>query len=210
MVIHIIFSIIIRGGERNEIYFTNFEKLVLYVKNIIKRDSYIIQVGIRNLRHMGSVFNIRVIMVYDGASWQWVHEVRCASHYSAISTFPFLGTSLDLFQFMSKFLGKLELEVFVLKLKVMAFGLTEYLDNTYAGKVFEVAYDFVVDHEYDIYLVEINTKPGTIGDPNTLVNFFERETYGEQTDLYVKYMAKFFKKKLESLGFENGKPSLPE
>jgi poly-gamma-glutamate capsule biosynthesis protein CapA/YwtB (metallophosphatase superfamily) len=187
------------GDERREIIFESFIELMKKVKAITKDNDYIIQVGIHSLRHQGSAFHIRVIMIHDGKEWQWAHEVRCGNHYSAISTFPFLGESFALLDFLKPYFDKTALTCLMDQLRASSLRIIQGLDSLYEHEIGELAFDYVIDTHYHFYLVEINVKPGVIGDPSVLPNFFQNEQYSERTQLYLHHLAQFFKNKMGSL-----------
>lgn len=184
--------------ERQEIYFTSFAKLARFLEKTTHKGSYAIQTGIRTMRYNGSSFVVRVVTVHDGREWQWVHHVRVGAHFSAIPAYPFFGKTYPLKEI---FLNMVKDEDTVSKLigdlRSAAFGIVQYFDSLYPGEIGELAFDFIVGEDYKIYLAEINTHPAMVGDPETVENFFQASFYGEQAELYVSYLAKFFKKKLE-------------
>jgi hypothetical protein len=49
------------------------------------------------------------------------------------------------------------------ELKSESFGLAAYLDRLHPGEIMEIAFDFAIDREGRLRLLEVNTKPGLAG-----------------------------------------------
>jgi hypothetical protein len=89
------------------------------------------------------------------------------------------------------------------ELKSESFGLAAYLERLHPGDILEVAFDFVIDRDGRLRLLEINTKPGLAGVGATISVFdklpeheplFERWVYP-----HTRHLASFLRSKAEGL-----------
>ena len=90
------------------------------------------------------------------------------------------------------------------ELKSESFGLTAYLERLHTGEILEVAFDFAIDREARLRLLEINTKPGLSG-IGSEVTVYEKRPEDEplfQHWVYphVSSLARFLQAKVESRG----------
>lgn len=124
---------------------------------------YVIQHGIDTLRHDGSVFDIRVVMLHDGSRWHWLHEVRRSPKGSDVSNVRQGGESVDTHALLYELLGGNAVDDALQLLRDESFGLATYLERLHPGELPEVAFDFALDVQGRLRLLEINTKPGMVG-----------------------------------------------
>ena len=89
------------------------------------------------------------------------------------------------------------------ELKSESFGLAEYLERLHPGDILEVAFDFAIDREGRLRLLEINTKPGLAGIGSDVhlrdkrpehEPLFERWVYP-----HTRHLARFLRSKVERL-----------
>lgn len=153
---------------------------------------YIIQQGVESMRLENRVFDLRVIMIYDGAQWDWVHEARLSAENSDLSNVNQGGSSIETELLLAELAGETEASATMVRLQNTAFDLATYLDSLHPDSIMEVAFDFVLGTDNQIYLVEINTKPGlaSIGFSHSLDNLtaeeehlFERWVYPHTSSL---------------------------
>jgi len=164
---------------------------------------FIIQSGINTLRYDGSVFDIRVVMMFDGREWDWIHEVRLSPQGSDISNVSQGGICVATEDFLLMLLGSETAQKVLADLRSDSFGLAAYLDKLHPGELMELAFDFVVDSNQSPRLVEINTKPGlaNVGFSNSVIDMpadlepqFKRWVYPHTGSL-----ARFLQSKVEAL-----------
>lgn len=127
------------------------------------RKGYLIQEGVSVMRHQGRVFDIRVIMINDGETWNWLHEVRESDRDSEISNISQGGTSIATEDLLFDLLGYEGARNMLNELQGESFGLAAFLERLHPGEIMEIAFDFVIDREGRLRLIEINTKPGLAG-----------------------------------------------
>ena len=121
---------------------------------------YIIQRGVESMRLDHRVFDLRVIMLFDGSRWDWIHEARLSAEDSDLSNVSQGGISVTVQDLLAEVLPPEEAGSTVRKLQEVSFELADYLDSLHPGQIMEVAFDFVVGTDGSINLVEMNTKPG--------------------------------------------------
>jgi hypothetical protein len=121
---------------------------------------YVIEHGVETLPYEGGVFDIRVVMIHDGEGWNWIHEARLSPAGSDLSNISQGGETLATEDLLFDLLGAEATHHMLQDLRNESFGLAAYLERLHPGDVMEVAFDFVIDRESKLQLVEINTKPG--------------------------------------------------
>lgn len=162
---------------------------------------YLIQQGIEILPYGDSVFDIRVVMLYDGDDWNWLHEARLSAPNKDLSNVSQGGRSVETEALLFDVLGGDTARSTLDDLKSEAFGLAAFLEKLHPGDLMEIAFDFVVDTESRLHLLEINTKPGLVSigfEKSIYEKKPEDEALFERWVLpHARSLAKFLSKKLE-------------
>jgi len=165
---------------------------------------YVIEHGIDTLSYGDCVFDIRVVMVHDGSGWTWFHEARLSTRGSDVSNVSQGGSSIVTETLLHAVLGAEAAQQKLRELESEAFALAVYLDKLHPGDLMEVAFDFVLDHEAKLHLVEINTKPGLLH-----VGFLRKvfDSLPDEEPLFERWvyphtsaLARFLRSKLELRG----------
>jgi len=130
---------------------------------LTNRNRYVIQQGVETMRHDGSTFDIRVTMLNDGDRWHWLHEARRSREGSDVSNVKQGGRTVITEELLFDLLGSEGTQQILYELRNESFGLAAYLERLHPGDILEVAFDFVIDLEGRLRLLEINTKPGLAG-----------------------------------------------
>ncbi len=138
------------------------------------RRTHIIQEGVETMRHQGSAFDIRVVMLHDGDSWGWLHEARVSPEGSDVSNVYQGGAITITDELLFDLLGPEQARQASYELKSESFGLAGYLERLHPGRLHEVAFDFVLDSDGQLRLLEINTKPGMSGIGSEVTIFDKR------------------------------------
>ena len=134
-----------------------------FVRHLTRgKTRYVVEHGIDTLPYAACVFDIRVVMVYDGSAWTWFNEARLSPRGSDVSNVSQGGSSIVTEELLHAVLGAEAAQQKLRELESEAFALAVYLDKLHPGDLMEVAFDFVLDHEARLHLVEINTKPGLL------------------------------------------------
>ncbi|MGH8222534.1 MAG: YheC/YheD family protein, partial [Woeseiaceae bacterium] len=148
-------------GRRKDYTASSHAEAASFVRKLTRGSRrYIIQQGVETLRHRGSVFDVRVLMVNDGSAWHWIHETRLSRKGSDLSNVSQGGESVVTEEFLFHLLGHEDALLTLQDLKSESFGLAKYLERLHPGDIMEIAFDFVVDRNRQLRLVEVNTKPG--------------------------------------------------
>ena len=124
------------------------------------RIKYVMEHGIETMPFGGSTFDVRVIMVNDGRSWRWLHEARLSKPGSHVSNVAQGGESVPTDELMFELLGTERGLHMMREIRSESFGLVGHLDRRFPGSLHELAFDFAIDREGRLKLLEINTKPG--------------------------------------------------
>jgi len=165
--------------------------------------SYVIQEGIEPLKFQGAVFDIRVVMVNDGSEWHSLLETRLAPRGSDLSN-VFQGGSIRVTEsillelFGDEYAALLEKEI-----RRVSGGVARHLDQLFPGGLMEIGFDFLLDQDRKLHLIEVNAKPGVAGFGSETKLFEwkpEDEAYYQRWVYpHVTHVAAFLKSKIESL-----------
>lgn len=125
--------------------------------------SYIIQEGIESARFEGSVFDIRVVMVNDGTRWHSILETRLAPRNSDLSN-VFQGGSIRVTEsVLLELFGNAQARIIEKEIRRVSDEVARHFDRLYPGKLMEMGFDFLLDSERKLHLIEVNAKPGVAG-----------------------------------------------
>jgi hypothetical protein len=151
-------------GRRRRVQAASLKEVLVFLHDFTRGPrKYVIQHGIETVRHAGSTFDIRVTMVNDGEAWQCLHEARIAPRGSDVSNVRQGGDIAVTEALLFEAVGS-EVSTDILdELRNESFGLVAHLERLHPGDVHEVAFDFAVDPQGSLRLLEINTKPGLAG-----------------------------------------------
>jgi hypothetical protein len=176
-----------------------------FVRRLTRGETrYVIEHGIDTLPYGDCVFDIRVVMVHDGSAWTWFQEARLSRQGSDVSNLSQGGSSIVTEDLLHAVLGAEAAQQKFRELESEAFALAVYLDKLHPGELMEVAFDFVLDHEARLQLVEINTKPGLLH-----VGFMRKvfDSLPDEEPLFERWvyphtsaLARFLRDKLERRG----------
>ncbi|MGH9870230.1 MAG: YheC/YheD family protein [Candidatus Polarisedimenticolia bacterium] len=194
-----------RDGQRRRYEAKTLRAAAEFVRMLTEgRKRYLIQHGVEALRYDGSVFDIRVVMLHDGLTWSWVHEVRLSTAGSDVSNVRQGGKILLTEDLLIDLLGGEAAQQLMYELKSESFGLTAYLERLHPGEILEVAFDFALDHEARLRLLEINTKPGLSGIGSEVTVYDKRPEdeplFEHWVYPHVAPLARFLLAKVESRG----------
>jgi hypothetical protein len=128
-----------------------------------KSARYVIQHGVETMRHDGATFDIRVTMLNDGRGWHWLHEARLSPSGSDVSNISQGGATVATEDLLFEVVGTEASQDLLYELRNESFGLAAYIERLHPGEIHEVAFDFAVDREGRLRLLEVNTKPGLAG-----------------------------------------------
>ncbi len=124
---------------------------------------YVIQHGVETMRYGRSTFDIRVTMVHDGEAWRCIHEARISPPGSDVSNVSQGGDIAITEQLLFDTVGAEGSSELLHDLVGESYGLATHLEQLHPGEILEIAFDFAVDRQGSLRLLEINTKPGLAG-----------------------------------------------
>ena len=164
---------------------------------------YVIQHGVEALRVGGSAFDIRVTMLHDGRSWSWLHEARRSPAGSDVSNVRQGGEIVATEEVLFEVLGHEAAQHSLHQLESESFGFAAYLERLHPGDILEVAFDYAIDGEGRLRLLEVNTKPGMAGVGSEITVFDKRPVHEPLFERWVyphaACLARFLVAKSESL-----------
>ena len=155
----------IRGRTRNNSPFMqnieNTAALFQKLHTIIKSRRYIMQPLLSLTDHLSRPFDIRILIQKDRRGiWQLTGAaIRCGSPGGVTSNLHGGGSAYPIEQFLSSRYSKEELELLRNTLTDISVHAAETLEQR-LGKFAELAFDFGLDQQQRIWLLEVNSKPG--------------------------------------------------
>ncbi|MEF2243429.1 YheC/YheD family endospore coat-associated protein [Paenibacillus sp. IITD108] len=155
----------IRGRTRsNRPFMQNIENtaaLFQKLHTIIKSRRYIMQPLLSLTDHMSRPFDIRILMQKDHKGiWLLTGAaIRCGSSGGVTSNLHGGGTAYPIDQFLASRYSKEELELLRNTLTAICVQAAHTLERR-LGKFAELAFDFGLDQQQALWLLEVNSKPG--------------------------------------------------
>lgn len=188
-------------GERRSLRVGNVRDAMAFIGEATTDDgTYVIQHGVDTMRHQGSTFDIRVTMVHDGMSWRWLHEARVSPTGSDVSNVSQGGAITPTEDLLFELMGAETSQELLRELESESFGLAAYLERLHPGAIPEVAFDFAIDHDGRLRLLEINTKPGLAGVGSDITVYSKRAEHERLFERWVyphtRYLASFLLSKV--------------
>jgi hypothetical protein len=151
-------------GRRRERRVSALGEVLEIVSRITRGNrKYVIQHGVETMRHGASTFDIRVTMLHDGESWHCLHEARISPPGSDVSNVSQGGDIAITEALLFETVGAEASSELLRELLDESVGLAVHLEQLHPGDINEVAFDFAVDREGRLRLLEVNTKPGLAG-----------------------------------------------
>lgn len=175
--------------------FANLSDCLPFIKAYADNEEYIIQEGINAIQHKGAIFDIRVIIFNIKQTLHFLSELRLGAKSSDLSNIAQGGESFNTQSELNKVFTKEIAQHILTKIKNTATEVVNFLNVEYEGKINEISLDIVIDKNEDIYIVELNVKPGLAGTPKLYNNFFimndeERTIYEDLALKHGEYLAK--------------------
>ena len=164
--------------------------------------SYVIQDGIETSRLDGSVFDIRVVMVNDGSQWHSILETRLGPQGSDLTN-VFQGGSIRITEsVLTSLFGDQGTRALEETVNLVSTGIAQHLESLYPDALIELGFDFILDPEQRLHLVEINAKPGVAGFGSETKLFEwtadDEANYHRWVAPHVTHLASFLKARAES------------
>ncbi len=183
------------NAKKESSTFKSLEECIPFIEKYTENEKYIIQEGINAIQYEGSIFDIRVIIFNVNQTWQFLSELRLGAKSSNLSNIAQGGKSYNTNEILENLFSKEQAKKLLDRIKVTTIKIVDKLNTEYKGTINELSLDIVVDKNENIYVVEINVKPGLAGSPKLYSNFFvmnneERDKYEKLTLKHGEYLAK--------------------
>lgn len=193
-------------GERRTLRAGNEGEALLFIAEAVdggENGTYVLQHGVETMRYGRSTFDIRVTMVHDGTSWHWLHEARLSPPESDVSNVSQGGAITQTEELLFELMGPEASHELLHEIECESFGLAAYLERLHPGAILEVGFDFAIDREGCVHLLEINTKPGLAGVGSEISIYDKRPDHETLFERWVyphtKYLASFLLTKAMAL-----------
>ncbi|MBN9289214.1 MAG: YheC/YheD family protein [Gammaproteobacteria bacterium] len=181
-------------GKSDTVIFNTLSDCIFYISKNSENRKYIIQEAINVLKFSNSVFDLRVIMFNDEKSWHFLSEVRLGKISKELSNIHQGGKTYFTDEFFNKVFGKEHADYVLQKIKNTSTDIMNFLNNQYDGVINELALDILIDKNDNMYVSELNTKPGLIGDPDAYnklqLTTDEKEKLQGLAIMHGKFLAK--------------------
>ncbi|MBC5637937.1 YheC/YheD family protein [Ornithinibacillus sp. BX22] len=150
------------GENVNELSELSLSK---YIRDVIKKGTFIVQKYIETRTKEGNPFDIRVHMMKDGnGEWSFVNKhPRIGTNYATITVFRSGGYVGELVAFLNRNYSQDKSSILVSKIEERALNIASEFDALYENKISELGIDLAIDKDLNIYLIEVNVnKPGIV------------------------------------------------
>ncbi len=182
---------------------TNFKvnsikKVILIISENKKNEDYIIQQACDVLHFSGGPFIIRSILLDDSEKWHLKHKVVVADSGNDIANTTQGCKNYTIEEAFEKLFQKYA-NSYLKKLDVLCLRLVNYFSKYYQDEIMEVAFDFVINKDYEFLLLESDIHPG-LRKPSmpstTFINIFkpsgiEQKIYDQYIKPHGECLAKF-------------------
>ncbi len=164
------------------------------------RERYVIQEGVECLRHEDCVFDVRVVMIHDGEGWHSLFESRLSPPGSQLSNIHQGGTIRDTRELLAVTMGGAEGRRVEERLREVSDALARHFESRFPNALCEIGFDFVIDQDRALRLVEVNAKPGIsgVGSEHKLFDWTaeEQAMHEQWTIPQMKHLAGFLRHKM--------------
>lgn len=182
-------------GKNKEKTFNNLSEAVTHINQNINDEQYIIQEAINVLRFHGCASNIRAIVFKVDNQWQFLSELIVGDEGKDVSNLYQGGNFYRTEIFLHNFFEKDRVPHILEKIKKTSTGIASFINSRYDNKINEIAFDMLMNKEEDLYIAELNVKPGLAGEPMKYSNYFlmteeESNVYESLTVKHGEYLAR--------------------
>jgi len=136
--------------------------LIKKISQFTKKETYIVQQGIEVLTINNAPFDIRVLVQRGGGSLVKIHHASRIAGENQITSNIHSGGFAQNTQKILKKIGwdKNERSTINDKIKNFSLKLHKFLEENIGQPIMEFALDLAIDENHQIYLLEINARPG--------------------------------------------------
>lgn len=158
-------SILVEGRSTDNVpfqkNFTSFQSFAAFFRSSKKRWKYLIQPYLTLTTQQGIPFDVRLLVQKDG-SGQWAttgKAIRMGSGKSITSNLHGGGRAFSFEGFLQQNYTLKEAEKIKSHMAVLESALPKYLEQHH-GPLVELGIDIGIDNDHNIWLIEVNSKPG--------------------------------------------------
>lgn len=156
---------IIRGRTTQNkpftLLFTSSKACFFWVNHYIKRRRYILQQALRLTTKEGEPFDVRSLMQKnENGRWELVGvAVRKGIPHTITANIHGGGTAQPVLPFLTHLYGKQTASMLYEQIERLSYRLALQLEQFY-GRLLELGIDFGIDQEGQLWVLEVNSKPG--------------------------------------------------
>ena len=176
------------------------------INEAIKKDKYIVQLGVDGAKYKGSFFIIRSIVVNDIDSWDVYLKAVVAKDNSEVSNTS-QGSANYFCETVLEKIFPDTVSQCINKIKYISSCYANYFESFFKDQVLELAFDFMYDLNGGLRIIEINTVPGMFkpGMPkNPFKDIFnmslqEKIIFDKYVTPHVQCLANFVENKVNNM-----------
>jgi glutathione synthase/RimK-type ligase-like ATP-grasp enzyme len=149
------------GHSKKEKEFTSLKNLLRYLKPLLNKKSYIIQQGIPLLLSNNRPLDFRFLCHKNPQKkWEVTSSVARISHQQHfVSNISKGGEIEKVTSLLQSFLSKKEAYHLKKLLAELAVECCQWIDSTFDGLFVEFGVDLALDHHFNPWVIEMNSKP---------------------------------------------------
>lgn len=132
------------------------------LSSILLKERFLVQKWVDIRDHHGSVYDIRVLMQKNG-SGHWVLTgmgIRQGSQEKITSNLTGGGQAFPVLPFLKEQFSPSAAKELHSKLEHISYLIPGYLERSYGKRLVELGLDIAIDRNSDIWIIEVNIKPG--------------------------------------------------
>jgi glutathione synthase/RimK-type ligase-like ATP-grasp enzyme len=144
-----------------EVKFDRLLSLLQWISLFIRGRKYLIQDYLTLTTRAGKAFDIRSLVQKDGhGKWHYTGmAVRCGEEGSLTSNLHGGGSAVEPYPFLEEQYGKKKTEDIVAIIRELSQRIPPCLEQKY-GSFIELGIDFGIDQQGQVWVLEVNSKPG--------------------------------------------------
>lgn len=138
------------------------EELISHISSIYKGKKILIQKWININDQENRVYDIRALMQKNGqGKWQLTGMgLRLGAKKQITSNLKSGGSALEVYPFLKQLFEEEQAQQLYKKTKALAHYSASFLDKKSGGRLIELGLDIAIDREGQIWIIEVNNKPG--------------------------------------------------
>jgi len=140
--------------------YDSIRSLLEGLKAIIQNKKYIIQEGVISARCRQSIFEVRILMSYDGTHWHWLSKKRCAKPESDVSNFVLTEAEDRSDDVLQDCFGKKTADRLMQAMCHTSQQLLKFLQCFFQEDITEISFDYIIDANKRFYFIETHAKAG--------------------------------------------------